>query len=56
MLFTDVSKNMTKEIKRSKNAPSYRTATKGIDIIGICNYKKCKAYKKEVIVIIKKKI
>ena len=56
MLFTDVSKNITKEMKRSsKRGPSYREATKGINIIGICNYKKCKVYKKQVIVKIKKK-
>jgi len=55
MLFTDLSKNKTKEIGFSKNAPSYRRATKGINIFGICNCKKCKAYKKEVVVPIKKK-
>ena len=55
MLFTDLSKNKAKEIGFSKNAPSYRRATKGINIFGICNCKKCKAYKKEVVVPIKKK-
>ena len=56
ILFTDVSKNKTKEMKRSsKRGPRYREATKGINIIGICNYKKCKVYKKQVIVKIKKK-
>ena len=55
MLFTDVSKNKTREIKFSKNAPSYRKASKGINIFGICNCKNCKAYKKEVVVIINKK-
>jgi len=55
MMFTDLSKNRTKEIGFSKNAPSYREVTKGINIIGICNFKKCKAYKKEVVVNIKKK-
>ena len=55
MLFSDVSKNKTKEIFFSKNAPLYRKACKGINIFGICHCKMCKAYKKEVIVRIKKK-
>lgn len=55
MQFTDVSKNKTREIKFSKNAPSYRKASKGINIFGICNCKNCKAYKQKVVVIIKKK-
>jgi hypothetical protein len=55
MMFTDISKNKTKEIGFSKKAPSYRKVTKGINIFGICNFKKCKAYKKEVVVRIKKK-
>ena len=55
MLFTDVSKNKTKEIKFSKNAPSYRHVCKGINIFGICHCKKCEAYGEEVIVKIKKK-
>ncbi len=53
--FTDVSKNKTKEIYFSKNAPSYRGVTKGINICGICKCKMCKACKKEVVVPIKKK-
>jgi len=55
MMFTDLSKNRTKEIGFSKKAPSYREVTKGINIFGICKFKKCKAYKKEVVVKIKKK-
>ena len=55
MMFTDTSKNKTREIKFSKNAPSYRGITKGINIFGICNFKKCKAYKEEVVVNVKKK-
>ena len=55
MLFSDVSKNKTKELTFSKNAPSYRKATKGINIFGICKFKKCLAYQKEVVVGIKKK-
>ena len=55
MMFTDTSKNKTREIKISKTAPSYRHVAKGINIVGICNFKKCKAYKKLVVVTIKKK-
>ena len=55
MMFTDTSKNKTREIQFSKTAPSYREVAKGINIFGICNFKKCKAYKKEVIVKVKKK-
>ena len=55
MLFSDVSKNKTKEIGFSKKAPSYRKACKGINIFGICHCKKCIAYKKEVVVKIKEK-
>jgi len=55
MMFTDLIKNRTKEIGFSKKAPSYREVTKGINIFGICKFKKCKAYKKEVVVKIKKK-
>jgi len=55
MLFSDVSKNKTKELTFSKKAPSYRKVTKGINIFGICKFKKCIAYQKEVVVRIKKK-
>lgn len=55
MMFSDVSKNKTKEIFLSKSAPSYRKAGKGINIFGICHCKKCKAYNKEVVIPIKKK-
>ena len=54
-MFTDLSKNKTKEIGLSKKTPSYKKVTKGINIFGICNFKKCKAYKKVVVVKIKKK-
>ena len=56
MMFSDVSKNKTKEIFFSKSAPSYRKAGKGINIFGICPRKKCKAFNKEVVIPIKKKI
>ena len=55
MMFSDVSKNKTKEISFSKSAPSYRKAGKGINIFGICHCKKCKAFNKEVVIPIKKK-
>jgi len=55
LMFTDLSKNKTKEIGLSKKTPSYKKVTKGINIFGICNCKKCKAYKKVVVVKIKKK-
>ena len=55
MLFSDVNKNKTTEIPCSKEAPSYRAVTKGINIFGICTFKKCDAYKKEVVVMINKK-
>ena len=55
MYFSDVNKNKTREITISKKAPSYRAVTKGINIFGICNFKKCEAYKKEVVVMINKK-
>ena len=56
MMFSDVSKNKTKEIFFSKSFPSYRKAGKGINIFGICHCKKCKAFNKEVVIPIKKKI
>ena len=55
LMFTDLSKNKPKEIGLSKKTPSYKKVTKGINIFGICNFKKCKTYKKVVVVKIKKK-
>ena len=54
MLFSDVSKNKIKELTCSNKAPSYREISKGINIFGICKFKKCLAYQKEVVVRIKK--
>ena len=54
MMFTDLSKNKTKEIRFSPYAPSYRQVASGINIFGICNYKNCVAYKEEVVVNINK--
>ena len=51
--FTDVSKDIHEEHYFSKKAPSYRIVTQGINIYGICKGKKCKAYKKEVVVRLK---
>ena len=48
--FTDVRKQVHEEHYFSNTAPSYRIVTQGINIYGICRGKKCKAYKKEVIV------
>ena len=48
--FTDISKQVHEEHYFSDEAPSYRIVTQGINIYGICKGKKCKAYKKEVIV------
>ena len=50
MMFTDVSKNKTTQVQCSPDAPNYRHIIKGINICGICNYIKCLAYEKEVIV------
>jgi hypothetical protein len=49
MKFTDISKQISEQIYFSSTAPSYRKVTKGINICGICKYKKCNAYNKEVI-------
>ena len=49
-LFTDLSKQITEEHYLSDETPSYNTVTNGINIYGICKYKKCSAYNKEVIV------
>lgn len=49
--FCDWSKKMYEENYFSEEAPSYRTACKGINIFGKCIYRKCpEAYNKEVII------
>jgi len=53
--FTDVSKNMYIEQKFSKKAPKYKIASKGINVIGICKGRKCKAYNEAVIFPLKEK-
>jgi len=49
MMFTDISKNKTKEIGVSKKTSSNRKITKEINIFGIYNFKKCKAFKKKLL-------
>ena len=56
LIFTDVSKKIHEEHYFSNKAPLYRIVTQGINVYGICKGKKCKAYKKEVVVRLKKKI
>lgn len=48
--FIDVSKNKIKELEFSENAPSYRLVDKGINLCGICQFKKCLAFKEEVVI------
>lgn len=48
--FTDLSKQIHEDHYFSEEAPSYRLVSKGINIYGICKFKKCKAYEQEVIV------
>ena len=54
--FCDVINSIREGHKFSKDAPSYRTVGKGINIYGICKGTNCKAHNKEVIVPIKKRI
>ena len=42
--FTDVSKNITREIQFSPDAPSYRRVSKGINIYGACVNPQCRAH------------
>ena len=49
LILTDVSKNMYIEQKFSKKAPKYKIASKGINVIGICKGRRCKAYNEVVI-------
>ena len=48
--FIDVSKNKIKELESSEYGPSYRRAYKGINLFGICQFKKCLAFNKEVVI------
>jgi len=53
--FTDVSKNIYIEQKFSKKVPDYKIASKGINVIGICKGRGCKAYNQAVICPLKEK-
>ena len=48
-IFTDPEKVKPKGIKFSDKASFYRTLSKGMNILGICENKNCMAFKKEVI-------
>ena len=47
--FIDIEKGKVIELCFSKNAPEWRSVIKGLNLFGICENEKCKAYKKEVI-------
>jgi hypothetical protein len=47
--FVDVSTGKIKALKFSEDAPKWRIVKEGLNIFGICNNSKCKAYKKEVV-------
>ena len=49
MDFVDVSSGKIKKLEFSKNAPMWRKVKKGLNIFGICDNSKCKAWKKEVV-------
>ena len=47
--FVNVEKGIVKNLEFIKDAPKWRIVEKGLNIFGICEYKKCEAFKKEVI-------
>ena len=47
--FIDVEKGKVIELCFSKDAPEWRSVTKGLNLFGICENEECKAYKKEAI-------
>jgi hypothetical protein len=47
--FVNVEKGIVKNLKLSKDTPKWRKVKKGLNIFGQCDYKKCEAFKKEVI-------
>ena len=51
IVFSDVSKEKTKELKFSESAPPWRKVKEGLNIFGICENDECKAHKKEVVYI-----
>ena len=54
LFFPDLSKGKYEKIFFPKNAPHYKNITEGINIFGICQFKKCKNFKKEIIIPLKK--
>ena len=47
--FVDVSSGKIKKLAFDNKAPAWRKVNKGLNIFGICNNSKCKAFKKEVV-------
>ena len=43
--FVDISSGKIKRLKFSENAPIWREVKEGLNIFGICENSKCKAYK-----------
>ena len=48
-IFVDPEKSEPKKKKISPDGPFYRSVTKGMNLMGICENKNCLAYKKQVI-------
>ena len=48
-VFVDPEKAGPTKLKLSSDAPFYRTVTKGMNLMGICENKNCLAYKKQVV-------
>ena len=47
--FVDVSSGKIKKLVFDKKAPAWRKVNEGLNIFGICNNSKCKAFKKEIV-------
>ena len=48
-IFVDPSNSSIKQIQLSKMAPKWRVISQGLNLFGLCENKKCEAYKKEVV-------
>ncbi len=48
-VFVDPEKTGPTKLKLSFDAPFYRTVTKGMNLMGICENKNCLAYKKQIV-------
>lgn len=48
-IFVDLEKDGPKKLKISYDGPFYRTVTKGMNLMGICENKNCLAYKKQIV-------